>query len=106
MKERKSKDDYYISPEVEEQDARIRKMTLADTVELMESEDYKDRFKAEFYQTRIRMFKLIDTLDKWDAGTLGFAPTSARYLYLMQVKGMGLQLRAMRRRAKIEGIKL
>ena len=32
MKEKKGKDDYYISPEVEEQDARIRKMTLADTV--------------------------------------------------------------------------
>lgn len=106
MKEKKNKEDYYISPEVADQDARIRKMTLADTVELMESEDYEDRFKAEFYQTRIRMFKLIDMLDRWDAGTLGFAPASARYLYLMQVKGMGLQLRAMRRRAKAEGIKL
>ena len=70
MKERKSKDDYYISPEVEEQDARIRKMTFADTVELMESDDYKDRFKAEFYQTRIRMLKLFDMLEKWDAGGL------------------------------------
>ena len=106
MKEKKGKDDYYISPEVEEQDARIRKMTLADTVELMESEDYKDRFKAEFYQTRIRMFKLFDMLEKWDAGTLGFVPACARYMYLMQVKGMGLQVRAMRRRAKIEGIEL
>lgn len=106
MKEKKNKEDYYISPEVADQDARIRKMTLADTVELMESDDYEDRFKAEFYQTRIRMFKLIDMLDRWDAGTLGFAPASARYLYLMQVKGMGLQLRAMRRRAKAEGIKL
>ena len=77
MKEKKGKDDYYISPEVEEQDARIRKMTLADTVELMESED-----------------------------TLGFVPACARYLYLMQVKGMGIQVRAMRRRAKIEGIEL
>lgn len=106
MKEKKSKDDYYISPEVEEQDARIRKMTLADTVELMESDDYKDRFKAEFYQTRIRMLKLFDMLEKWDAGMLGFVPTSAHYLYLMQVKGMGIQIRAMRRRAKAEGIKL
>lgn len=106
MQERKSKDDYYISPEVEDQDARIRKMTLADTVELMVSDDYKDRFKAEFYQTRIRMFKLFDMLEKWDAGTLGYVPACARYLYLMQVKGMGLYVRAMRRRAKIEGIEL
>lgn len=106
MKEKKNKEDYYIPPEVADQDARIRKMTLADTVELMESDDYEDRFKAEYYQTRIRMLKLFDMLDKWDAGTLGFVPTSAHYLYLMQVKGMGLQLRAMRRRAKAEGIKL
>lgn len=106
MKEKKSKDDYYISPEVEEQDARIRKMTLADTVELMESDDYKDRFKAEFYQTRIRMLKLFDMLEKWDAGTLGCTPLSHRYKFLMQVKGMGIYLRAMRRRAKDEGIEL
>ena len=45
-------------------------------------------------------------LEKWDAGTLGFVPASARYLYLMQVKGMGIQIRAMRRRAKFEGIEL
>lgn len=106
MKEKKSKDDYYISPEVEEQDARIRKMTLSDTVELMESDNYEDRFRAEFYQTRIRMLKLFDMLEKWDAGTLGFTPLAHRYLYLMQVKGMGIQIRAMRRRAKSEGIEL
>lgn len=29
-------------------------MELKDTVELMNSDDYKDRFKAEYYQTKIR----------------------------------------------------
>ena len=29
-------------------------MELKDTVALMESDDYKDRFKAEYYQTKIR----------------------------------------------------
>ena len=30
-------------------------MELKDTIELMNSENYKDRFKAEYYQTKIRM---------------------------------------------------
>lgn len=28
-------------------------MKLADTVEMMNSEDYKERFKAEYYQLKI-----------------------------------------------------
>ena len=33
-------------------------MELKDTVALMESADFKDRFKAEYYQTKIRYEKL------------------------------------------------
>lgn len=33
-------------------------MELKNTVELMNSEDYKERFKAEYYQTKIRYEKL------------------------------------------------
>lgn len=33
-------------------------MELNNTVKLMNSTDYKDRFKAEYYQTRIRYDKL------------------------------------------------
>ena len=29
-----------------------------DTIELMQSEDYKERFKAEYYQTKIRYERL------------------------------------------------
>lgn len=31
---------------------------LKDTIELMNSSDYKDRFKAEYYQLKIRYTKL------------------------------------------------
>jgi hypothetical protein len=31
---------------------------LKDTVKMMQSEDYKERFKAEYYQTKIRYEKL------------------------------------------------
>lgn len=34
-------------------------MELKDTIKLMESKDYKERFKAEYYQTKIRWEKLV-----------------------------------------------
>lgn len=33
-------------------------MELKETVEMMQSADYKERFKAEYYQTKIRYEKL------------------------------------------------
>ena len=33
-------------------------MELKDTIEMMNSDDYKERFKAEYYQTKIRYEKL------------------------------------------------
>jgi hypothetical protein len=39
---------------------------LKETMELMNSADYKDRFKAEYYQVAIRYQKLSAMLEKWD----------------------------------------
>ena len=39
---------------------------LRDTIEMMNSEDYKERFKAKYYQVVIRYQKLKSMLDKWD----------------------------------------
>lgn len=33
-------------------------MELKDTIKIMNSSDYKERFKAEYYQTKIRYEKL------------------------------------------------
>lgn len=43
---------------------------LKDTVELMISPDYKDRFKAEYYQLKIRFEKLNDLLNRIEASCL------------------------------------
>ncbi len=43
---------------------------LRDTVELMESTDYKERFVAEYQQLVIRYRGLRNMLDKWDQGEL------------------------------------
>ena len=42
-------------------------MELKDTIKLMESEDYKERFKAEDYQTKIRYEKLKNLNNKIEA---------------------------------------
>ena len=34
-------------------------MELEDTIELMKSSDYKERFKAEYLQTKIRILSFI-----------------------------------------------
>ena len=43
----------------------------------MTSDDYKDRFRAEYQQTKIRYDKLHKMLIKYDAGTLPFEPVNA-----------------------------
>ena len=35
------------------------KATLEDTIDLMKSSDYKERFKAEYYQVKFRYEKLF-----------------------------------------------
>lgn len=80
--------------------------TLNDTVTLMLSDDHKDRFKAEYYQLKIRHEKLLNMLARHDTGTLNFEPTCAIGLLAEQCGAMGRYLRILEARAKAEGIKL
>jgi hypothetical protein len=79
---------------------------LEDTVELMLSDDYKDRFLAEFRQLKIRYEKLRAMLSKWDDGDLDFEPTCPRDIYDKQIEGMEMYLDVLADRAEIEGIEL
>lgn len=79
-------------------------MELKDTIEMMNSEDYKERFKAEYYQVKIRYDKLNAMLDKWDNGELGFTPTCERVVYDDQVYFMRQYLAILEGRAKTEGV--
>ena len=49
-------------------------MKLQDTIELMNSEDFKDRVRAEYYQLKIRHEGLARMLKKYKEGTLEFVP--------------------------------
>lgn len=81
-------------------------MELKDTAALMCSDDYKDRFKAEYLQLKIRRDKLAAMLVKWDTGELGFTPTCSRGLYTFQLFTMAGYLAILRNRAKLEGVEL
>ena len=83
-----------------------RELTLSDTVEMMQSADYKERFKAEYCQTKIRYLKLHKMLTKADAGTLEFKPTCPLKLLREQKAAMGKYLYCLEVRAEIEGIEL
>lgn len=79
-------------------------MVLKDTVNMMTSEDYKERFKAEYYQLKVRINGLENMLKSWDEGTLTFKPTCPRKLYDDQLKAMYDYINILITRSKMEGI--
>lgn len=81
-------------------------MELNETVEMMNSSDYKERFKAEYYQTKIRYNKLHKMIIKYEAGTLDFKPTCPIEVLTEQKKHMGMYLHSLEVRAEIENIEL
>ena len=81
-------------------------LELSDTIGLMTSDDYKDRFKAEYLQLKIRYEKLLDMLGRWDSKLLDFEPTCPRSTYDMQVKAMADYLAVLKARAVMEGVEL
>lgn len=88
---------------------------LKDTVEMMQSMDYKERFKAEYYQTKIRYEKLkqfntrIEAAERTQYGYKAMempkhdCPTD---LLRTQQSVMGEYLHILEVRAEIEGIEL
>lgn len=80
--------------------------TLKDTVELMNSSDYRERFVAEYKQLTIRYKGLREMLDKWDHDELDFKPTCPRSTYNMQIKAMTDYIAVLEARAVMEGIVL
>ena len=81
-------------------------MKLADTVEMMNSSDYKERFKAEYSQLVIRYYGLRNMLEKWDNGTLEFEPTCPRSTYNLQIKAMTNYIAVLEARAVMENVDL
>lgn len=98
-------------------------MQLRDTVTMMKSTDYKERFKAEYHQTQIRYEKLKSFNNKIEAASItgqicypcgNEAPKKVEmpkhdcpdYLLKEQERVMGEYLHILEVRAVIEGIDL
>ena len=85
-------------------------MELKDTIAGMKSEDYKQRFVAEYRQTKIRYEKLKEFCNKIEAEELmGKEPPKHDCpLYLLQThkRNMGMYLHDLEIRAIIEDVKL
>lgn len=95
-----------------------KKLKLRDTAELMNSSDYKDRFCAEYAQTKIRYEKLKAYNNKIEASRrtheYPFTPKQVEEpphdcpesLLREQQSAMGQYLHTLEVRAEIEGIDL
>lgn len=89
-------------------------MELKDTVTMMNSEDYKERFKAEYYQTKIRYEKLKAFNNKIEAAhrteymkTIEMPKHDCPEDVLREQQAlMGQYLHVLEVRAVIEGIEL
>lgn len=79
---------------------------LKQTVRFMNSEDYKKRFIAEYWQLKIRYEKLGKMVFLWDQERLTFTPTCPRSWYDVQLKAMSDYLQILQKRAAKEGIDL
>lgn len=85
-------------------------MELKDTVLIMQSTDYRERFKAEYYQTKIRYEKLKDFCNRIEVAKMTYteAPKHDCPLELLkeQQTHMGMYLSCLEKRAIIEKIDL
>lgn len=85
---------------------------LKETIDLMISDDYRDRLKAEYQQTKIRYERLKNICNRMEAANAGLnvAPpeNDCRPYWLLreQQKRMGKYLHTLELRALVEGIEL
>lgn len=79
---------------------------LQDTIPLMNSSNYKDRFIAEYLQLCIRKEKLYNMINKYNEGELEFEPTCPIKMLEEQYDLMHKYAEKLEERAKIENIDL
>lgn len=79
-------------------------MNLKDTVEMMLSDDYKERFKGEYYQLKIRHDKLCNLIEQYELGKLNFELSCPIELLIRQLCMMRMYKISLEVRAEIENI--
>lgn len=81
-------------------------MELKDTAKLMIDSDYKERFKAEYYQLKIRITKLEYIIKMYNSKKLNIHLPCPKSLYELQLRAMKDYLAILDTRSIIENIKL
>lgn len=81
-------------------------MELKDTVEMMLSEDYKERFKAEYWQLKFRLERLNRLIELHIAGQLTFELSSPIIIHNQQACIMQRYMDFLELRANMEEIDL
>ena len=101
-------DDFNIGvvEQVIRKDGVNKLMELKDTIELMTSTDWKDRFVAEYLQTKIRYEKLHKLIIKREVGKHGFGTPIPFESWKTQAQCMGRYLYELEKQAAIHGIEL
>ena len=83
---------------------------LKETIEGMTSDDYKERMKAEYWQTKLRYEKLKDLNNRIEAAQMCLYPEPPHDcpvgLLLEQQQAMHSYLHTLKLRAVIEGVEL
>ncbi len=81
-------------------------MELKDTMSLMTSAEYKNRFIGEYLQVKIRCEKLSKMIDKYELKQLNFTPKCPIDMLKSQLAIMERYITILQDRAKIENIDL
>lgn len=79
---------------------------LSETIDLMVSENYDDRLKAEYEQLEIRIQGLAKMLIGYRDGTLSFTPKCSYDMLNGQLRAMQMYSDYLQDRAETEGIDL
>lgn len=81
-------------------------MALKDTVDMMLSDDYTERFKAEYRQLTCRIAALQKTVTEMEKGTKKDKSKCTVDLLQWQLDVMRSYQKVLKRRAEVEKIKL
>lgn len=79
---------------------------FADNIKGIFSQDYKERFIAEYRFLKERHSRLVKMLYDWEFGKLNFVPTCPKEILETQERSMKSYMECLEERAGIENIKL
>lgn len=94
------------SPKAVFEDSYRKLDGLVDTALGMASTDYKEQFKAEYKQLKVRFDRLTAMCEAWDKKELKFNPTCPREIYDRRLSAMKDYLMVLEEEAAIEGVEL